>query len=33
MYMLEDAGVVGAAMGAKPREVLQRIEDLPPVAD
>jgi S-DNA-T family DNA segregation ATPase FtsK/SpoIIIE len=32
MDMLEDAGVVGAAMGAKPREVLQRIEDLPPVS-
>jgi S-DNA-T family DNA segregation ATPase FtsK/SpoIIIE len=33
MDQLEEAGIVGAAMGAKPREVLQRIEDLPPVSD
>jgi S-DNA-T family DNA segregation ATPase FtsK/SpoIIIE len=33
MDMLEEAGIVGAAMGAKPREVLQRVEDLPPVSD
>jgi len=32
MDQLEEAGIVGAAMGAKPREVLQRIEDLPPVS-
>jgi S-DNA-T family DNA segregation ATPase FtsK/SpoIIIE len=33
MDMLEEAGVVGPAMGAKPREVLQRIEDLSPLSD
>jgi S-DNA-T family DNA segregation ATPase FtsK/SpoIIIE len=33
MDMLEEAGIVGAAMGAKPREVLQRVEDLPTVSD
>jgi len=29
MDMLEEAGVVGPAIGAKPRDILQRPEDLP----
>jgi DNA segregation ATPase FtsK/SpoIIIE, S-DNA-T family len=31
MDMLEEAGVVGPSSGAKPREVLERLEDLPPL--
>jgi DNA segregation ATPase FtsK/SpoIIIE, S-DNA-T family len=33
MDMLEEAGIVGPSMGAKPREVLERPEDLPSLAD
>jgi hypothetical protein len=33
MDMLEDAGVVGPASGAKPREILERAEDLPQGVD
>jgi S-DNA-T family DNA segregation ATPase FtsK/SpoIIIE len=33
MDMLEEAGIVGPSMGAKPREVLERPEDLPALAD
>jgi S-DNA-T family DNA segregation ATPase FtsK/SpoIIIE len=33
MDMLEEAGIVGPSMGAKPREVLESPEDLPSLAD
>ena len=32
MDTLEEAGIVGPAMGAKPREVFERPEDLPPLS-
>ena len=33
MDMLEEAGVVGPTVGAKPREILERLEDLPQPID
>jgi S-DNA-T family DNA segregation ATPase FtsK/SpoIIIE len=33
MDMLEEAGVVGPSLGAKPREVMESPEDLPPLSD
>jgi S-DNA-T family DNA segregation ATPase FtsK/SpoIIIE len=33
MDQLEEAGIVGPAMGAKAREVLERPEDLPALAE
>jgi S-DNA-T family DNA segregation ATPase FtsK/SpoIIIE len=33
MDMLEEAGIVGPSQGAKPREVMESPEDLPPLSD